>query len=77
MAASLRVQRFPGHVVCERLGNSLAIAREHYLQVTEDHYRLAATQNPTHPTANCVEQRKTSKGGKLEKTRGKVAWSRL
>lgn len=63
--------KFPGHVVCEWLGNSLAVAQEHYLQVTEDHYRLAATtQNPTHttqktthPTADYVRPSKTTQGG--------------
>lgn len=43
--------RFPAHVVCEWLGNSLAVAREHYLQVTEDHFRagaLKAAQSPAH-----------------------------
>jgi len=33
--------RFPGHVICNWLGNSLAVAREHYLQVTDEHYELA------------------------------------
>ncbi|MBM3978691.1 MAG: site-specific integrase [Planctomycetes bacterium] len=41
---------FPAHVVCEWLGNSLAVAREHYLQVTEDHFQKAA-QNPAHEAA--------------------------
>src|SRR5262249_45630927 len=51
--------KFPAHVVCEWLGNSLAVAREHYLQVTEDHYREAAqnpaqlgAQKPAHPGAD-------------------------
>ena len=42
--------RFPAHVVCEWLGNSIAVAREHYLQVTEQHYTQAA-QIPTHEKA--------------------------
>lgn len=33
--------RFPLHVVCAWLGNSKAIAGEHYLQVTEDHFDQA------------------------------------
>jgi integrase len=53
---------YPSHVVCAWMGNSLAIAQEHYLQTTEDHFKRAATQNtfvtqnPTHPTANQTEQ---------------------
>ena len=35
-------EHFPSHVVCEWIGNSKAIAHEHYLQVTEAHYESAA-----------------------------------
>jgi hypothetical protein len=35
--------RFPLHVVCEWIGNSVPIAEEHYLQVTDDHYADAVT----------------------------------
>lgn len=65
--------RFPAHVVCEWLGNSLAVAREHYLQVTEQHYEQAA-QNPAHRTAqneartglDRKEQDRTKPAGMLE-----------
>jgi hypothetical protein len=40
-------ERFPSHVVCAWLGNSVQVARKHYLQVTEDHF-AQALQNPTH-----------------------------
>ena len=33
--------RFPAPVVCEWLGNSWAVARQHYLQVTEEHFEQA------------------------------------
>ena len=33
---------FPSHVVCAWLGNSEAVAREHYLQVTTEHFTRAA-----------------------------------
>jgi hypothetical protein len=46
--------------VCEWLGNSMAVAKEHYLQMTEDHYRLAA-QNPAHPGANATKLDRTHK----------------
>ena len=39
---------FPIHVVCEWIGNSPDVARRHYLQVTEEHFRKA-TSNPTSP----------------------------
>ena len=32
---------FPTHVVCEWLGNTESVAREHYLRVTEDHFHAA------------------------------------
>jgi len=35
------VERFPAHVVCEWLGNSEAVAREHYLQTTDEHFAKA------------------------------------
>jgi hypothetical protein len=37
---------FPIHVVCEWIGNSMDVARRHYLQVTEEHFQKA-TSNPT------------------------------
>ena len=30
---------FPSHVVCASMGNSQQVARRHYLQVTDDHFR--------------------------------------
>ena len=38
-------ETFPAHVVCTWIGNSVDVAREHYLQVTDDHYQ-SALQNP-------------------------------
>jgi integrase len=35
-------EKFPMHVVCAWLGNSPDIAREHYLQTTDEHFELAA-----------------------------------
>jgi len=40
-------ERWPEHVVCAWIGNSRAVARKHYLQVTEEHFEQAA-QNPAH-----------------------------
>ena len=35
-------ERWPEHVVCAWIGNSKAVAREHYLQVTDEHFARAA-----------------------------------
>ncbi len=34
-------ESFPAHVVCNWIGNSQAVANEHYLQVTDDHFEKA------------------------------------
>ncbi len=34
-------EKFPAHVVCKWLGNTEAVAKAHYLQVTDEHFRLA------------------------------------
>ena len=49
-------EHFPSHVVCAWLGNSVQVARKHYLQVTDDHF-AAALQNPVHGALqNAVQQ---------------------
>jgi len=40
------VEIFPTHVVCAWLGNKAAVAAEHYLQVTTDHFERAAIEGP-------------------------------
>jgi integrase len=40
--------QFPLHVVCAWIGNSSPVAMEHYLQVTDEHFRQAV-QNPVQP----------------------------
>ncbi len=37
-------EQFPAHVVCQWIGNSEAVAREHYLQVTQDHLDRAVRE---------------------------------
>ena len=37
-------EQFGSHVACKWIGNSERIARKHYLQVTDEHYRRAAAQ---------------------------------
>ncbi len=55
-------EHWPEHVVCAWLGSSRVVAREHYLQVTDNHFQEAAgitkaAQNPAQqPRAtNCDE----------------------
>ena len=35
-------ERFPSHVVCDWMGNSEDVARKHYYQTTDDHFRRAS-----------------------------------
>ncbi len=42
--------QFPAHVVSGWIGNSVAVAAKHYLQITDEHFRKA-TQNPTQQPA--------------------------
>ncbi|MHC4563838.1 MAG: tyrosine-type recombinase/integrase [Planctomycetota bacterium] len=60
-------ERWPEHVVCAWIGNSKAVARKHYLQVTDEHFERAAqitvrseeaAQNPAQHAH--AEPRKTS-----------------
>ena len=37
-------ERYPIHVVCQWIGNSRAIARDHYLQVTDAHFAQASAE---------------------------------
>jgi integrase len=53
------VERYPIHVVCAWLGNTAAVAAEHYLQVTEAHYEQAA-QIPAQSGAERACQQETA-----------------
>ena len=37
-------EEYPIHVVCYWIGNSQAVAKEHYLQITDEHFQRGATQ---------------------------------
>ncbi len=58
---------FPSHVVCAWIGNSQAVARKHYLQVTEDHFAQAVergalmVQNQVQHTAAGNRDKRQSK----------------
>lgn len=51
---------YPLHVVCRWLGNSPRVAADHYLQVTDDHFEMAATG--TTGTPGQVAQKATHQG---------------
>jgi integrase len=63
---------FPAHVVCRWLGNSLAVAGKHYLQVTDEHFDLAAgktTRQTTRSGAECGELEQTGADDETQKAR--------
>ena len=39
-------ENFPDHVVCAWNGNSERVVREHYLQITDDHFKLGVDGHP-------------------------------
>lgn len=45
-------QFFPEHVVCAWIGNSQAVARDHYLQVTDEHFAEAAQKAAQYTVAH-------------------------
>lgn len=64
--------RFPAHVVCAWMGNSATIAREHYLQVTEEHFR-AACATAAHPAAESECERLPLCTGQVTGVQGRTA----
>jgi integrase len=59
---------FPLHVACRWIGNSEIVARKHYLQVTEDHYRMAVENRAAFGAAVRCGQLRTSTGHPNQKT---------
>jgi integrase len=45
-------ETYPIHVVCKWLGNTPKVARDHYLQVTEDHFAAAAGRDAQNDARN-------------------------
>lgn len=50
----------PMHVVCAWLGNSRRVAQDHYLQVTDEHFRRAANESGTRAAQNLAQQASAS-----------------
>jgi integrase len=47
---------YPLHVVCDWIGNSQAVAKKHYLQVTDEHFQKATQKATQLPHAlDCIE----------------------
>ncbi|MCL2646275.1 MAG: site-specific integrase [Phycisphaerales bacterium] len=51
-------ERYPLHVVCAWIGNSRAVAQQHYLQVTDEHFEQAAmvTTAPPNPIKKATQK---------------------
>jgi hypothetical protein len=47
---------FPAHVVAKWLGNSVKVANEHYLQVTDEHFALAAQKGGAKSGAEAAQK---------------------
>ena len=46
------METYPSHVVCRWIGNSEAVAKRHYLQVTDAHFEKAVIQKPAESVAS-------------------------
>ena len=46
-------EKFPLHVVCKWIGNSVPVAKKFYLQVTQEHYRQASEEGNS--CTNCTD----------------------
>jgi integrase len=67
-------ETFPIHVVCKWIGNSAVVAKEHYLQVTDSHFRQAtlnelcrAAQTPAQSASELTGTARKPEGQKCEK----------
>jgi hypothetical protein len=48
-------EHYPIHVVCQWIGNSWAVAQEHYLQVTESHFAQAVAESSSAPAESAAQ----------------------
>ncbi len=74
-------EQFPSHVVCAWMGNSERVAKEHYLQVTDDHFAAASSvsQSPPVDTSNPKQNPKQNRAemARNEPQRGKEAFAKV
>ena len=64
---------FPEHVVTKWLGNSPQVAKKHYLQVTDEHYKKAV-RNPVQQPAERRRKDSQERSRDDEKNRPKASW---
>lgn len=63
------MEDFPAHVVCAWIGNSEAVARKHYLQLTDDHFAKAVGEVPkTAPPLPSAVQNPVQQNAELART---------
>ena len=60
-------EKFPSHVVCAWLGNSRAVAQDHYLQVTDAHFTQAVAEPAKRPAKRRRIRRAVSGGNDRER----------
>ena len=68
--------QYPLHVVCAWIGNSPAVAKAHYLQVTEADF-AKAVQNPVQSVQITSQSGAVSKGGPVQEIAEKPAFYRV
>ena len=56
-------EEFPAHVVCAWMGNTEAIARKHYLQVTDDHFAAAVKSGAQKRCTKSVQEQSRAGNG--------------
>ena len=63
------METYPSHVVCKWIGNSEAVARKHYLQVTDAHFEKAVQPKPSDLVGHMVGHNmcETTQTGELQK----------
>jgi len=60
------VDQWPEHVACAWLGNTRAVARKHYLQVTDEHFQQAAQKAAQYPAARSSNEQNVTPDKDLE-----------
>ena len=55
-------ENWPAHVVCAWMGNSELVARDHYLQITDDHFTRAAGMTPANKASVGGQARANERG---------------
>ena len=70
-------EQFPMHVVCEWIGNSQAVAQEHYLRVTDEHFAKATGGGAAESASVPATGASSPEGTITPATSRKVQWRPL